>query len=393
MEQGDKKYIFGYFYQKRKRQKSGLSAITVCLIFIAAFFGSVFYNICFIKCSDGALAVGGSSYIAMEQSTKRVLYGSNINARLPMASTTKIMTAIIAIEKNDITKKVKIPREAVGVEGSSIYLKENEEMTVEDLLYGLMLMSGNDSATALAVLSAGSVEKFAELMNKKANDLGAYNTQFANPHGLHHPNHYTSAYDLALITSYALNNPTFKKIVSSAKYTVKDTGSGVGARYLHNKNKMLSMYNGADGVKTGYTKVSGRCLVSSAKRDGMQVVAVVLNHPDMWNDSIGLLNRSFENFKLTKILSADGGVSVPVSDGTKNSVKAAPRDFYYPLRNGEKATCKIETKKLKAPVKTGEIAGKIEISIDNRLLFEEKLYTIDSVKEKGMLDYFKELFD
>jgi D-alanyl-D-alanine carboxypeptidase (penicillin-binding protein 5/6) len=333
-----------------------------------------------------------SSYIAMERDLKRVLYGANIDVKLPMASTTKIMTAILAIEKNDVKKKIKIPKSAVGIEGSSIYLKENEEMTVEDLLYGLMLTSGNDSAAAIAVITAGSVEKFAEMMNARARELGAVNTNFKNPHGLHHAEHYTTAYDLALIAAHALKNPIFQTVVSSEKYVIPDTGGGAGARYLYNKNKMLKMYDGADGVKTGFTKNSGRCLVSSATRGDMRVVAVVLNHSDMWNDSMALLNRSFENYKLKKILGVENGAEVAVEDGTRNSVAAVPRDKFYPMRSDESLIYEIEGKKLKAPVKIGDEAGKIKISIANRLLFEEKLYTIDSVKEKSVLDHFKDLF-
>ncbi|MDR2090478.1 MAG: D-alanyl-D-alanine carboxypeptidase [Clostridiales bacterium] len=332
-----------------------------------------------------------SSYIAMEQDSKRVLYGSNINAKLPMASTTKIMTAILAIEKNDVKNKIKIPKGAVGIEGSSMYLKENEEMTLEDLLYGLMLTSGNDSAAAIAIATAGGVEKFAALMNERARELGAVNTNFVNPHGLHHADHYTTAYDLALITAHALQNPIFQTIVSSEKYVVKGA-DGTAARYLHNKNKMLKMYDGADGVKTGFTKNSGRCLVSSAKRGDMRVVTVVLNHSDMWNDSVSLLDRSFASYKLQKILGAENGTEIPVEGGTRNFAAALPRDKFYPLRADEKITYEIEREKLNAPVKIGEIGGKIKISIDNRLLFEEKLYTIDSVKEKSVLDHFREWF-
>ncbi|MDR3293139.1 MAG: D-alanyl-D-alanine carboxypeptidase [Clostridiales bacterium] len=337
-------------------------------------------------------AGGWSAYAAMEQSTGRVLYGSNLHMRLPMASTTKIMTAITVIESGGLEKKIKVPRAAVGVEGSSIYLKENEEIKTEDLLYGLMLMSGNDSAAALAIATSGSVEKFAELMNKKAAAIGAKNTHFVNPHGLHHAEHYTTAYDLALISAYALKNPTFKKIVASEKHIIPDTSSGAGARYLHNKNKMLHMYEGADGVKTGFTKNSGRCLVSSATKSGMQVVVVVLNCPDMWNDSMSLLNRSFENYKMVKLVGQEQGITVRVENGTKNSVTAAPYDFYYPISENERVSYEYRTTNLRAPVKKGENAGKIIVSIDNRLLFEQKMVTIDSVKEKGVLDHFKDFF-
>ncbi|MDR1939911.1 MAG: D-alanyl-D-alanine carboxypeptidase [Clostridiales bacterium] len=404
MEQGGKKFVFGDFFKERKGK--GLTAVTAARRFLgraaafaiaSVFFAAVVLSFGGLEAPEkrgvaAAYAAGGSSYIAMEQTTNRTLYQSNASARLPMASTTKIMTAIVAIEKNDISKKVKIPRAAVGIEGSSIYLKENEELTMKDLLYGLMLMSGNDSAAAIAILTAGSIEGFAEMMNKKAEELGARNSHFVNPHGLHDAKHYTTAYDLALITCYALSNPVFQAVVSSERYIISDTGSGAGARYLYNKNKMLRMYDGADGVKTGYTKLSGRCLVSSAKRNGMRVVVVVLNHSDMWNDSISLLNRSFENYKLTRVLGEEQAATAAVDDGTKNSVRAVPPERYYPIRADERLSYEYSLKKVKAPVKKGSEIGKIAFSIDNRLIFEEKMYTLEGVKEKSILDHFKELF-
>jgi D-alanyl-D-alanine carboxypeptidase (penicillin-binding protein 5/6) len=418
MEQSGKKYLFDDFFQKGQRQgtlslersiffskkrerkrtdfhlkksvKIGVSIASVLIFFLSSFFISCVVS--YITKERVSAAGGWSAYAAMEQSTGRVLYGSNLHMRLPMASTTKIMTAITVIESGGLEKKIKVPRAAVGVEGSSIYLKENEEIKTEDLLYGLMLMSGNDSAAALAIATSGSVEKFAELMNKKAAAIGAKNTHFVNPHGLHHAEHYTTAYDLALISAYALKNPTFKKIVASEKHIIPDTSSGAGARYLHNKNKMLHMYEGADGVKTGFTKNSGRCLVSSATKSGMQVVVVVLNCPDMWNDSMSLLNRSFENYKMVKLVGQEQGITVRVENGTKNSVTAAPYDFYYPISENERVSYEYRTTNLRAPVKKGENAGKIIVSIDNRLLFEQKMVTIDSVKEKGVLDHFKDFF-
>jgi len=191
--------------------------------------------------------------------------------------------------------EVPLPKEAEGVEGSSIYLRKGDEITVRDLLYGLMLRSGNDAATALAIEAAGSVEKFALIMNETAVSLGAYNSNFVNPHGLHDDNHYTTAYDLALITAAAYENPEFVKIASTlqAKILINDE-----AHYIANKNKLLKLYDGANGVKTGYTKKSGRCLVGGAQRDGMQLISVVLNYGDMWNDTIRMLNYGFENFEM-----------------------------------------------------------------------------------------------
>lgn len=372
-----------------------LRAAACFLTFLSALFGAFFVGggAFYPPRCGGVRASGGSAYIAIERDSARVLYGSNIDARLPMASTTKIMTALVAIEKNDIKKRVKIPKAAVGIEGSSIYLRENEEMTVEDLLYGLMLTSGNDSAAALAIVTAGSVEDFAAMMNKRAKEIGAKNTNFTNPHGLHDARHYTSAYDLALITAHALKNPVFQTIVSAEKYTISDAGGGAGARYLSNKNKMLKMYCGADGVKTGFTKNSGRCLVASAKRGDMRVITVVLNHADMWNDSMSLLDRSFDNYKIVKIAGAEQTVDAPVAGGARGFAAAAPEDKYYPVKADERLSYEILPEKLKAPVKKGAVAGKIKISIDNHLIFEEKLYTIDSVKEKSALDRLKDLFD
>ncbi len=215
-----------------------------------------------------------SAEIAMELTTGTVLTESNADMRLPMASTTKIMTAIIVIEDCDLDEVFKVDDKAVGVEGSSIYLKKNEEIDVRDLVYGLMMRSGNDSAAALAIHHSGSVEEFVKVMNERAAKIGAKNTHFKNPSGLPDNEHYTTARDLCEIARYAMQNETFKKIVATKSHSGK-------FRTFVNKNKMLYNYEGANGVKTGYTVKAGRCLVSSAERDGMDVITVGLNCPDM----------------------------------------------------------------------------------------------------------------
>lgn len=217
-----------------------------------------------------------SSSIVMDAASGRVLGGSGYNTRGYPASTTKILTALVVLERTEPECVVTVPDEAVGVEGSSIYLRKGEKLTVEDLLYGLMLRSGNDAAVALAVATAGSVERFAAMMNARAAMCGAKDSHFVNPHGLHDDDHYTTAYDMALIAAEAYSNPLFARIVSTSKITV---GEGESTRCLYNKNKLLGMIDGANGVKTGYTKKSGRCLVGGAFRDGMQLVSVVLNIP------------------------------------------------------------------------------------------------------------------
>ncbi|MCL2630725.1 MAG: D-alanyl-D-alanine carboxypeptidase [Firmicutes bacterium] len=347
------------------------------------------------KAKITANGAGGSAFIAMEVTSGRVLQGSNTQAKLPMASTTKAMTALVVLEKCDTNSIVTIPRKAVGIEGSSIYLKEGEKLTVNDLLYGLMLRSGNDTAVALAIFTAGSEENFVKLMNLKAQELGLKNTNFTNPHGLHNQNHYTTAYDLAVISCVAMQNPKFKEIVSAKSFTVQ--GEGKETRHLANKNKILFMYQGGTGIKTGFTKVAGRCLIASSERNGMEVVAVALNCPDMWNDCMGLMDYSHANYHMVKAIDKDFNYRIlPVSGGKSDSVLLyAKNDKYYPLKKdgSEHFETSLSTaSSLKAPVKKGAEAGKIQVTLGNRLLFEEKLYSIVSVDKKGFWDKFKDFF-
>ncbi len=236
--------------------------------------------------------------VVLEQSTHRVLYGSNENVKLYPASTTKILTAMVVLEALPLKTKVKVDSRAVGVEGSSIYLREGETLTVEDLLYGMMLRSGNDAALALALAVSPTIDAFAKKMNLKAKECGAYNSNFANPNGLHDDNHYTTAYDLALITAKAMENEDFRRIVSTKRVKI---GEGESARVVANKNKMLSSFDGANGVKTGYTTSSGRCLVSSATREGMTLICVVLNCPDMWRESADALEKCYADYEMRSI--------------------------------------------------------------------------------------------
>ena len=246
--------------------------------------------------------------VLLDAKSGAVLYAKNADARLPMASTTKIMTAKIILDTLPLDKTVNVPREATLVEGSSIYLKENEEITVETLLYGLLLESGNDAATALAIACSDSVENFAALMNDTGKQMGLQNTSFANPHGLTAENHFTTAYELAYITMCALHNPKFREIVSTEKH-IAPSENGEYTRYFFNHNKLLRTYNGATGVKTGYTEAAGRCLVSSAERDGERYICVTLNDRSDWADHSALLDFAFEAFDSVEI-AADNSFSV-----------------------------------------------------------------------------------
>ncbi len=336
------------------------------------------------------------SMIVLERNSGRVLNEKNADKRRPMASTTKIATAITVIDNVvDLDRKIRVPAVATGIEGSSIYLEKDEELAVRDLLYGLMLQSGNDCAVALAVTTAGSVEKFAELMNETAKKVGAENTHFVNPHGLHHDDHYTTARDLGKIAAYAMKNATFREIVGTKRYVMpwKDREYD---RVVVNKNKILSTYEGGDGVKTGYTKKAGRCLVASATRDGMNVVAVVLNCGPMFEDCRRLLDNAFAEYSCKDVSKAVdlSSVAASVIDGKKNTARLnMENDLFYPLTEKEYDELRFEIsdiKHVRAPVHIGDENGKIKIYSGNRLLFERKLYSIEEV---ASLDYSDILYD
>ncbi|WP_308639097.1 D-alanyl-D-alanine carboxypeptidase family protein [Paenibacillus silvisoli] len=267
----------------------------------------------------------GAALIDVESG--RILYSHNGDKPMLIASLTKIMTAIVAIEHGNLSDMVKTSKRAAGKEGSSIYLQLGEEMSLQNMLYGLMLRSGNDAATAIAEHVGGSEEGFVHLMNEKAQMLGLANTQFMNPSGLDAEGHYASANDLARLTAYALKNPVFKEIVKTKEKKAPNPNDSWDYQW-RNKNKMLAMYDGADGVKTGYTKKSLRTLVTSATRDGQQLVAVTLNDGDDWNDHRKLLDYGFDNYKLSEVARKGQPINgYPLAVG---------RTLRYPFAEGEK---------------------------------------------------------
>ncbi len=333
-----------------------------------------------------ASANKSSSSVVIEESTLRVLGGFNKDMRLEMASTTKIMTALVAIENGELDKKITVADEAVGVEGSSIYLKYDEIWTIRDLLYGLMLRSGNDSAVALAVAIGGSVDNFVKMMNDKADSLGLKNTNFENPNGLHGDNHYTSAYDLAVISAFAMRNEDFKKIVGTKMYTVEGNETHP-TYYFANKNKMLALYEGANGIKTGYTKDSGRCLVSSAERNGMQLISVVLNIYDTYGTCSAGMDKAFEEYIPVEI-GRKGDILESIKVGQENYEIALENTLVLPLKNGENLglSCKFNIgDKFDLPLESGSAIGKLEFYDDNRLLFSANIVNIDKINDLGVL--------
>ncbi len=319
-----------------------------------------------------------TSYCVMEVSSKRIISSSNENVKLPMASTTKILTCLTVIENFDVNKSVIVPKSCVGVEGSSIYLKENDEYKVIDLLYGLMLRSGNDCAKCLQDTLSPNEEEFILLMNNTAKKCGAENSNFVNPHGLHDDNHYTTAKDLCLISSYALQNPTFRKIVSSKSYKIINLKDGT-TTYLKNKNKMLFNYEGATGIKTGYTKKAGRCLVSSAKKENMEVVSVVLNCPDMWEKSTELLDNALNGYQITKLFDKDDFNSRILENSKCQKFKfLAFKDFYYPISKLEGRSLKYvyDGKSYEEFIKNPKENFIFEIFLENELIFSQNIFTI-----------------
>lgn len=310
----------------------------------------------------GAIDVSAKAAIVMSADTKEILFSKNASDRLPMASTTKIMTALIALENAKLDETVNVSPMAAGVEGSSVYLFAGEKIKMETLLYALMLESANDAAAAIAIHIAGSIEAFADMMNKKAAELELGDTHFTNPHGLFDEAHYTSALDLAKIACEALENEKFREIVSTYKKSVAMT-EGDTSRLFVNHNKMLRIYDGAIGVKTGFTKKSGRCLVSAAERDGMTFVAVTLSAPDDWRDHTALLDFAFENYE-SVCLAKKGELSylLPVIGGEIGFVKCENADDVsaYIKKDNKNITAKTELDRFYfAEIKKGDILGQV----------------------------------
>jgi D-alanyl-D-alanine carboxypeptidase (penicillin-binding protein 5/6) len=317
----------------------------------------------YLPCAEGV------GECVMEVNSRRVLYANHADKRLPMASTTKIATAITVLENcADFEQAFTVPDAAIGVEGSSAYLQKGEKRTVKDLLYGLMLRSGNDCATALALHCSNSIARFSAKMNETAQKAGALNSRFENPHGLPCENHYTTAYDLSLITCYAMQNDTFREIVATKYYAP--------AKWK-NKNKMLDMAEGGIGVKTGYTKQAGRCLVSAVERNGMTVVSTLLNCPTTYERSINLINDAFAHYQNVCLLKKTDEFLV---FDEKTQVKCkANAEYYYPLMQEEKELISVKTvgiKKNASKQKSGAIVGQFQIYLSKRLLFSGNLYKL-----------------
>ncbi len=355
-----------------KKVKINLLFVSLISIFI------VLTTIIFSNTKVLANADNNSAEIVMEVNSKRVLHARNSEEKKYMASTTKILTALVIINNCKLSDIVTVTNKTVGVEGSSIYLEEGEKLSVKELLYGLMLRSGNDCAETLAVHCSGSIENFAKLMNETARSLGATNSNFINPHGLHNDNHYTTAYDLALISCEAMKNDDFKEIVSTKTVDISFSTRNY-KRHLINKNKMLNEFEGSNGIKTGYTKKAGRCLVSSCTRNGMELVSVVLNCQPMFERSKEILTECFGKYSIYKLVDAKNIVGFTRSKTGHSYALTVKNDVILPLIEAEYNNLKIEylyDKNVNYELKNNQIIGSVKIYCENNLLFEEKIYTI-----------------
>ncbi len=332
--------------------------------------------------------------VLYNKNTDEFIFTRSADTKLPMASTTKIMTALVALENAQLGSIVTVTNQAVGVEGSSIYLKAGEKIPLKDMLYALMLESANDCAVAISIHVAGSVEAFVELMNQKAQTLGMTNTHFENPHGLPNDNHYSTARDMAILFSCALDNHDFAQITSTKNY--KSPLKSEGYRYFSNHNRLLSMLDGCIGGKTGYTKTAGRCLVSGTKRDGITVICVTLNAGDDWNIHKSLTEHAFSLYE-NRIIAQKGEFSfnVYVAGGEMDYVSVSNIDelsicvkkgsapitytielsiFYYP------------------PVIQGKEAGRVVFKQAGNYVGEVKLYFDNNVNIKPQKSFWQRIF-
>lgn len=335
--------------------------------------------ILFAFMSDGIIKVSANdiqSEIVIDVESGRILHAKNENEKMPIASLTKILTCITAIKNCETEKEISIKKEWTNIEGSSIYLKEKEVYSLKELLYGLMLRSGNDCAVSIASSYEKGYDEFIKLMNLTACSFGAENSSFVNPHGLDNADHYSTAYDLALIAKAALSDNFFREIVSSKSATI---GRDDYRRTIYNKNKMLKNYKYATGIKTGYTKKAGRCLVTSSDKNGFNLVSVVLNCGPMYERSEELLEDAYYEYK--KVLLCSKNESCTAYEDLKG--RKVPcyvsEDIYYPLKEDEMSLIEkrvVFNKQLSSPIIFGCEMGTIQFFLKKQLLFEKKIYNI-----------------
>ena len=357
---------------------------------------------------DDIPTINSRAAIVYDRTSGTIIYGKSENEKRKMASTTKIMTATIVIENATLTDTVTVSKKAAGTGGSRLGLKTGDKVTVYDLLYGLMLCSGNDAAVALAEHVGGDLEGFANLMNKKAQSLGLTNTHFVTPHGLDNDEHYTTAYELAKLADYALKNQTFANIVATKNYTVTINGY---SKNLNNTNELLGNLNGVYGVKTGFTNGANRCLVTSIKRDDLDIICIVLGADTKkfrTQDSVKLIEYTYKNYEMVDIYS----IIHSEFDSWKkdnlskfNIIKGISNDLDISLVKIENNKIPIKKENVKdisvvidcsyilnSPVYKNTSIGTLNLSIKNEVILNLDIIVNNTIKKKSSFDYFKQLF-
>ena len=364
--------------------KKILACLCVCLMLPL--------NILFAETNQSEPKITSTAAILMEQDTKRVLYGKNHRNKVKIASTTKILTAIVAIENKDLKDMVLISKKAAGTGGSTVGLKAGSEVSLQSLMYGMLLKSGNDCAVAIAEYVGGDIENFAKMMNEKAYEIGAKDTYCTNPHGLDTDENYSTAYDLALITSYAKTNETLSKMLGTESITVP---WGTSSKYLSNTNRLLFTYEYCDGGKTGFTNGANRCLVATAKKEDLKVIAVILGAVTTdirFSETKELLKYGIDNYKMVDVSDTiNWYIDIPVYKG---EIYSYVRKFEFnqklPLKDGELEQIYISQSivpSLKAPVSRGSYLGLLELYIGEELLYTKDIYLEQDVKKNTVLDY------
>lgn len=357
--------------------------------------------------SNNEPIINSRAAIVLDRNSKFILYGKNENEKSKMASTTKIITAIVVIENANLEEITTVSPKAAGTGGSRLGLHTNDKISIINLLYGLLLCSGNDAAVALAEFTSGSVENFSILMNNKATELGLTSTHFVTPHGLDNDEHYTTAYELALLTDYALKNKTFSNIVGTKSHTIQINNS---YKTLSNTNELLGNFEGVYGVKTGFTNGANRCLVTAIKRGNMDIICIVLGadtKKDRTKDSIKLIEYAYKNFELVNVKEKINtefenwelcnSSSFYVSKGKTNNLKIALEDLPYdflPVNSNQIDNVSIYiycNTNLSAPLPSNTPIGYISLSINGTNLINLNIYNVNNVEKNNCLDFFNDM--
>lgn len=329
--------------------------------------------------------ISAAGYVLMEASTGKVLTGREVHTKRPMASTTKIMTALLTLEEPDLDTFFQVDKDAIMMEGSSMGLLPGDTVSFRALSYGMLLASGNDAANLAAVKIGGTTADFAVLMNERAKAIGMKNTHFVNASGLHHEQHYSTPYDMALLAREALQNEEFAEICQQVKAKLS-YGNPPYVRWMTNHNQLLTSYRGCIGMKTGFTKKAGRCLVSAAERDGVTLLCVTLNAPNDWQDHTKLLDYGFQTVKTTTILPDLSDVSVPVAGGTSDEIPVKAAETLTVCLGEEEQEQIVRQLLLPrfcyAPIQEGDVVGKVQLLFQEQVIAETDLLAGASVPQK-----------